>query len=128
MEINLLPPTNVNLSIRLDKLIKSDGNLPIDLMIEDEKLKLIRKQSIKVKFSSYPILKDGRYFDVECEITPRGLGYFLSDYLIPMGLELKKIFDDLTPGTYSLHTLDHLWVEQFFYDTESETLGMELGS
>lgn len=124
MKINLTP----NLDFILDLLVKSD-RLPMHILFPDGAEKIIGKRDVyKARITSYPIFNETGLFDVEFKFKPDGHGFFVEDYLIPIGREFRKFYNNLKPGMDAYHLFSNLFVEKFYFDTGTDSFGWELGS
>ena len=66
MKIDLI---DENVSISLGALIEQ-GDSPIDIYIPSRICNEIRGKHFMGKFSSYPIYKNDKCYDIECEVDP----------------------------------------------------------
>jgi len=124
MIINLAP----NVDFRLNNIIKEIDRLPIFVLLSKRASKAIGRGKCKAKIDSYPVFNSGGLFELEFEFTPHGSGLFVTDYIYPMAMNLRTLYDNLKPDMDSYHLFSDLWVEKFYFDTETNTFGWELGS
>lgn len=133
MKVDLI---NERMTINLGALIEQGGS-SIDVYIPNAICERIKDKPLKGIFCSYPIYKDGECFELECEVNPQmGVSFFgkteywcrLSNLILPMGLKLKELYDNMTEGMECYHTLYSLWVEELVVDTDEMTITMSLGS
>ena len=124
MRINLAP----NVDFNLDRILNT-SNLPVYIHLPKEAYGEIGKELVyRARIDSYPIFKDGELFDIEFKFVPLGVGYFVTDYLIPIGKELRRLYDNMEQGMVSYHLFRNLFVEEFYYDTDTKTFGWTIGS
>lgn len=152
MRNNIIPQS---VTINLGSFIESGGS-PIDLFLPNTLCKKIQFNKLKGVMSSYPILKEGDFYELSVEVEPKMVfsnwggekqwTCLLSNIIYPMAMRLKEEYDTMVSetkkednpffyneirkgGTYECyHSLSDLYVEEIIIDTDNLTVEMVLGS
>jgi len=152
MRKNIIPQS---VTINLGSFIESGGS-PIDLFLPNTLCKKIQFNKLKGVMSSYPILKEGDFYELSVDVEPKMIfsnwggekhwTCLLSNIIYPMAMRLKEEYDTMVSETTKednpllineiregsiyecIHTLSDIYVDEIIIDTEKLTVEMVLGS